>query len=244
MLGQQCDNNFRPENVPCNHPVGDNTKRRDVMIPPHNIDEVLILQQQQQSSGHLSFATRYNSREKRNNNSSNEFDNVTDRNNNNHDTPIDKKCTRKIEKKKEDGYARIAETTSKHKAECSNDSYSWSTAAIEKEEKDNQQSTDKTRYKYPVSHPSSKKFENRKFKYMFFIYTCLSPKEYLDNYMSTIFRCYHENEVNNIEFFDELVEIEKDIDTFGNVDQLVHKVNRDTNPLFDNKGKIKIKLNI
>ena len=158
LLGQQCDNNFRTENVPCNHPVGDNTKRRDVMIPPpHNLDEVLI--QQQQSSGHLSFATRYNSREKRNNNSSNEFDNITDRNNDNHDMPIDKKYMRKIEKKKEDGYAQIAETTSKHKDECSNDIYSWRTAAIQKEEKDNQQSTDKTRYKYPVSHPSSKKLK-------------------------------------------------------------------------------------
>jgi len=132
--------------------------------PPHNLDEVLI--QQQQSSGHLSFATRYNSREKRNNNSSNEFDNITDRNNDNHDMPIDKKYMRKIEKKKEDGYAQIAETTSKHKDECSNDIYSWRTAAIQKEEKDNQQSTDKTRYKYPVSHPSSKKIENSKFKYM------------------------------------------------------------------------------
>ena len=129
------------------------------MIPPHNIDEVLMLQQQQ-SSGHLSFATRYNSREKRNNNSVNEFDNITDKNNN-HDMPIDKKYTRKIEKKKEDGYARIAETTSKHKAECSKDIYSWRTAAIEKEEKDNQQSTNKTRYKYPISHPSSKIFTSK-----------------------------------------------------------------------------------
>ena len=110
---------------------------------------------QQQSSGHLSFATRYNSREKRNNNSSNEFDNVTDSNNKHHDMPIDKKYMRKIEKKEEDGYARIADTAPKHKAECSNDIYSWRTAAIEKEEKDNQQSTNKTRYKYPISHPSS-----------------------------------------------------------------------------------------
>ena len=156
LLAQQCDNNFRPENVPCNH-LGDSQdrsrKRRD--RTGHN-DEVLT-----QSSGHLSFATRYNAREKRNNNSSNEFDNITDSNNNNHDMPINKKYTRKIEKKKEDGYTQIAETTSKHKAECFNDIYSWRTTAIDKEEKDNQQSTHKTRYKYPISHPSSKKCDVR-----------------------------------------------------------------------------------
>ena len=128
LLGQQCDNNFRTENVPCNH-LGDSSsrKRRDMMA--YN-DEVLT-----QSSGHLSFATRYNSREKRNNNSSNENDN-------NNNMPI-QKYTRKMEKKEEDGYI-IAEVASKHyKAKCFNDIYSWR-AIEEEQEKDNQQSN-KTR---------------------------------------------------------------------------------------------------
>ena len=155
LLGQQCDNNFRTENVPCNH-LGDSNngsrKRRDLIA--HNSDEVLTRQQQQQSSGHLSFATRYNSREKRNNNSGNEFDNNDD-NNNDNDMPIHKKYMRKIEKKKEDGYAKIVEQNSKHKVECSNDIYSWARRRTTgKEERDNQQSTNKSRYTNQIPHIS------------------------------------------------------------------------------------------
>ena len=136
LLGQQYDNNFRTRSVvvPCNHHLqrDDSHRRRDMMA----YDEVLT-----QSSGHLSFATRYNSREKRNNNQHNEFDNKNDSN----DIPIDKKCSRKIEKKKEDGYAQIAERSSKyHKVECSNDIHSWR-RGIEREEKDNQPSRHRTR---------------------------------------------------------------------------------------------------
>ena len=160
LLGQQCDNNFlrTAENTPCNHlnnvvERDDNKYKRPDMIA-YTFDEVLTRppQQREQSSGHLSFATRYNSREKRNNNQHNEFDN----NNDDNDMPIDKKCSRKIEKKKEDGYAQIAERTSKHhKVECSNDIHSWR-RAIEREEKDNQPSRHRTRYKQPISHQSSK----------------------------------------------------------------------------------------
>ena len=120
LLAQQCDNNFRPENVPCNH-LGDSQdrsrKRRD--RTGHN-DEVLT-----QSSGHLSFATRYNSREKRNNNLNNENDD------NNMPTQI---CTREIEKKEEDEFGISAVAASKHKAKCFNDIYSWRTV----DERDNQ----------------------------------------------------------------------------------------------------------
>ena len=165
LLGQQCDNNFlrATENIPCNHLNNaverDRTKYKRPDMIAYTFDEVLTRprhhqQQQEQSSGHLSFATRYNSREKRNMNLHNEFDN-----NNNHDSndmPIDKKCSRKIEKKKEDGYAQIAERSSKyHKVECSNDIHSWR-RGIEREEKDNQQPRHRTRYKYPISHQSSK----------------------------------------------------------------------------------------
>ena len=89
-------------------------------------DEVLT-----QSSGHLSFATRYNSREKRNNNSGNE-------NAGNNNMPI-QKYPRKIEKK---DIMIAEEVASKHKAKCFNDIYSWRT--IEEEERNNQQSN-KTR---------------------------------------------------------------------------------------------------
>ena len=164
LLGQQCDNNFRTENVPCNHLDGDDNntisrERRDMIA--YNLNEVLT-PQQQQSSGHLSFATRYNSREKRNNNSSNEFD----YNNDGNDMPIHKKSTRKIEKKKEDGFARMTKSSSKYKAETgSNDIYSWSTS-IEKEEKDNQQSTHKTRYTYQMSHRSTMKIKIKIYVYI------------------------------------------------------------------------------
>ena len=165
LLGQQCDNNFlrATENIPCNHLNNvverDSTKYKRPDMIAYTFDEILTRphqqQQQEQSSGHLSFATRYNSREKRNMNLHNEFDN-----NNNHDSndmPIDKKCSRKIEKKKEDGYAQIAERSSKHhhKVECSNDIHSWR-RGIQREEKDNQQPRHRTRYKYPISHQSSK----------------------------------------------------------------------------------------
>ena len=119
LLGQQCDNNFCTDNVvvPCNHHlVVDDTHRRRDMIA---YNEVLT-----QSSGHLSFATRYNSREKRNNNSNNENDN-------NMPTQI---CTREIEKKEEDEFGISAVAASKHKAKCFNDIYSWRTV----DERDNQ----------------------------------------------------------------------------------------------------------
>ena len=120
LLGQQCDNNFRTENVvvPCNHHLqrDDSHRRRDMMA----YDEVLT-----QSSGHLSFATRYNSREKRNNNLNNENDD------NNMPTQI---CTREIEKKEEDEFGISAVAASKHKAKCFNDIYSWRTV----DERDNQ----------------------------------------------------------------------------------------------------------
>ena len=149
LLGQQCDNNFlhTAENIPCNHLNNvvdrDNNKYKRPDMIAYTYDEVLTRPQHQreQSSGHLSFATRYNSREKRNNNQHNEFDN----NNDSNDIPIDKKCSRKIEKKKEDGYAQIAERTSKHhKVECSNDIHSWR-RCIEREEKYNQPSRHRTR---------------------------------------------------------------------------------------------------
>ena len=135
LLAQQCDNNFRPENVPCNH-LGDSQdrsrKRRD--RTGHN-DEVLT-----QSSGHLSFATRYNSRKKRNNNSSNELDN-----NNTNNMPI-QKYTTKIDNKREDGY-RNAEVAVENNDRYFNDINPC--RVIKDEERDNQHSN-KTRYAYLI----------------------------------------------------------------------------------------------